>query len=158
MTRLRSIRFTVPIAALLLGACATVSTRVVPLNPAQVFPPTQSVEILLQKPARPHIELAMIESRGGSEAELLDDAREKARLLGADALVRTDTERRYHPPITMYDPWYDPFYFGPYPHRYWGPWGPWGPWDYPWGPYRVIPGGYEYTLKAIAIRYSDRDG
>ena len=137
-------------AALLLSACASVSTQVVPLNPAQVYPPTQFVEVLLEKPARPYVEIAMLESRGGSEADLLNDARDKARALGADAIVRIETERHYQHPVALYDPWGDPFYWGPYRHRY----HPFGPWGHPWGPYRVIPGGYHYVLKAMAVKYT----
>lgn len=141
------IRSLILAASLGLAACATVSTHVVPLNPAHVFPPTQFVEVLLQKPARPHVEIALIESRGGSEAEMLNDARAKAGALGADAIVRVETERHYHEPVVVYDPWHDPFYWGYYRH---GPF----PLMHPWAPYRVIGGGFSYLLKAVAIKYS----
>ncbi|HYC47659.1 MAG TPA: hypothetical protein VED01_19455 [Burkholderiales bacterium] len=137
-------------AALALCACATVSTQIVELNPAQKYPPTQSVEVLLQKPTRPHVEIALIESHGGSEAEMLNDAREKARALGADAIVRTEAERQYHPPVAVYDPWFDPFWYGPYHYR------PFPPYPYPGGAYRVVGGGYSYLLKVVAIRYTDK--
>ena len=132
---------------LLITACATVSTKIVELKPAQKYAPTQSVEVLLQKPARPHVEIALIESSGGSEADMLNDAREKAKALGADAIVKTETERHYHPPVAVYDPWYEPFWFAPYRYR------PFPPYPYPWGAYRMVGGGYSYTLKAIAIRF-----
>ena len=131
---------------LFLGACA-VNTRVIELNPAHRFPPTQSVEILLQKPDRPYVEIALLEASGTSEIELLEDAREKAKALGADAIVRDEIHRVYHPPVAVHDPWYDPFYYGyrrirPYPF-----------YGSPWGPYRVVGGGYSYVLKALAIKY-----
>ena len=134
-------------AALLLSACASVNTRIVQFNPAHQFAPTQSVEVLLQKPQRPYVEIALIESSGVSEVELLNDAREKAKALGADAIVRQETDRIYHEPVAIYDPWYDPFYYGyrrvrPYPF-----------YGSPWGPYRVVGGGYTYVLKALAIKY-----
>ena len=134
-------------AAVLLASCATVSTRIVELKPSQQFAPTQSVEVLLQKPDKPYIEIALLESRGASEAELLNDAREKAKALGADAILRQESELIQHPPVAIYDPFYDPFYFGwhryrPLPHS-------------PWGPYRVIGGGHSYVLKALAIKYRD---
>ena len=49
--------------------------------------------------------------------------------------------------VAVYDPLYDPFYYGyrrfrPYP--YYGS---------PWGPYRVVGGGYSYVLKALAFKY-----
>jgi hypothetical protein len=134
-------------AALLVSACAAVTTHVVPLNPAVQYPPTQNIEVLLQKPQRPHVEIALLESHGDSEAELLNDAREKAKALGADAIVRLETERLYHPPVAVYDPWYDPFYYG---FRHYRPF-PYYP-D-PWGPYRVVGGGYSYVLKSVAIKY-----
>ena len=69
-------------ALLLLTACASVTTQVVPLNPARTYPPSQNVEILLTKPNRPHDEIALLETTGAlgvSEADLLNNAREKAR-------------------------------------------------------------------------------
>ena len=149
---MKPIRYVPPALALLLAACATVSTRVVEFNPAQRFPPTQHVEVLLQKPARPHLEIALIESRGDSEAELINDAREKARALGADAIVKIETEREYHPPVAVYDPWYDPFFWGHYRYR------PYPFYPHPWGPYRVVGGGYSYTFKGTAIKYRDPGG
>ena len=142
-------RCLVAVCALLLSGCATVATEVVQYNPAVQYPPTQSVEVLLQKPARPHIEIALIEASGGSEAELLNTAREKARVLGANAIVKIETERVFHEPVPVYDPWYDPFYFGYYRHR------PFPPFPHPWGPYRYVGGGFSYILKASAIRYTE---
>ena len=143
---MNTLRILICAAALSLGGCAA-NTRVVQLNPAYQFPPTQSVEILLQKPQRPYVEIALLESEGSSEADLLNDAREKAKALGADAIIRQDVERIYHQPATVYDPWYDPFYFGY--HRWRG--APF--YGDPWGPYRVVGGGYTYVLKALAIKY-----
>ena len=148
-------RLLVLLPALLLGACASVSTQVVPLNPAQAFAPTQFVEVLLEKPARPHVEIALIESRGESEAELLNDAREKARAVGADAIVKIQTDRLYHEPIPIYDPWFEPFYHSGYRrrHRYHAsPFAPWSPWG--WGAYHVVPGYYSYVLKATAVKFT----
>ena len=144
---MRMLRTLVAVAALLPAACA-VDTRVVEFNPAQRYPPTQSVEILLQKPQRPHVEIALIESSGSSEVDLLSDAREKAKALGADAIVKQETERVYHEPVAVYDPFYDPFYYGY--HR----WRPYPFYGSPWGPYRVVGGGYTYVLRALAIKYA----
>ena len=145
------LRYVVLAASLALGACASVRTQVVPLGSAPAYPPTQNVEVLLQKPARPHIDIALIESRGdvgASEADLLNDAREKAKALGADAIVKTDLERIYYQPFPVYDPWYDPLFYGYY--RY----SPFAPFPHPWaGPYRYVGGGISYTLKAMAIKY-----
>ena len=154
MTTLRFIA--IGAAVLLLSACAA-NTRIVELNPAQKYAPTTSVEVLLQKPKRAFVEIALIESSGASEADLLNDAREKAKALGADAIVRQEIDRIYHEPIAMYDPWMDPFYWG---YRRWRPYPYYGsPWAHPyygspWGPYRVVGGGYSYVLKALAIKYA----
>ena len=144
---MKTVRIVAVAATLLLGACAA-NTRIVELNPANRFPPTQSVEVLLQKPERPFVEIALIESTGGSEVDLLNDARERAKALGADAIVRQETERIYHEPVVVYDPWHDPFYFG---YRRWRPYPFHGS---PWGPYRMVGGGYSYILKATAIKYT----
>jgi hypothetical protein len=135
---------------LLLSSCASVTTKVVELDPAHKYPPTQNVEVLLQKPSRPHVEIALIESEGTSEADMLNDAREKARALGADAVVKLETERVYHPPVAVYDPWYDPFYWGYYRPRFYPPL------YHPWGAYQVVGGYYSYKTKAVAIKYSGK--
>ena len=47
-----------------LGGCASVTTHVTLLDPAQKFTPTQNVAILLEMPPRPHVKLALIEAQG----------------------------------------------------------------------------------------------
>ena len=100
----------------------------------------------------PHTEIAFIESKGDSEADMLNDAREKARAVGADAIVKVETTRVYHPPVALYDPWYDPFYWGFYRHRFYSPF------YHPWGPPQVVGGYYSYVLKAVAIKYAPTTG
>ena len=143
---------------LAISGCASVVTQVTVLDPAQKFAPTQNVAILTEFPARSHVKVALIEAQGtvgGSEGELLEEARKKAQALGADAIVRVEVNTVYQEPVRVYDPWYgDPFYWQPhyaqrpfyfYPHGY-------GP--YPYYPYRWIGGGNVQTLKAMAIRYT----
>ncbi len=145
-------RMALPLVAAFAG-CATVTTQVVNLNPAQTFPPSRNVEILLQKPQRPYTEVALLESRGEigiPEADLLRDIRAKAEQIGADAVVRLNTEQLYQPPIALYDPWYDPFFY-PYYRRPWYPVGP------PYADYRLVGGGYYYVVKALAIRFKPPD-
>ena len=138
---------------LALAACASVSTSVLELNPAQKYSPTTHVDVFLQKPDRPHVEIALIESRGQSEVEMLNDAREKARQFGADAIVRTQTHAEYHPPVPVYDPWYGPWAWGPR-YRAWSPFYPYQ-WGY-YGGYYGVTGGYTtYVMKAVAIKYRD---
>ena len=144
--------FTAICGAFLLAACSMVSTHVVQFDPSRTYTPTQNVEVLLEKPKRPYIEIALLESRGEigvTEPQLLNDARDKARAVGADAIVRIDSERVYHPPVAVYDPWSDAFYWRAYGYR------PLPPFAHPWGGYRVIGGGFTETLKAIAIKYGD---
>lgn len=152
MPALRCYAASIVAAAVFIGGCATVSTEVVPLVPELKFPPTENVEILLEKPKRPYIPIALLETRGmvgDTEAELWQHAREKARELGADALIRLEVDKTVRPPVVLYDPFFTPFYspfyspFYPRPYFY----------AYPFPEYRVIPGGVEYTLKTLAIKY-----
>lgn len=143
------------LAAPLITSCATVSTQVVPLDPALKFAPSQRVDILLEKPQRPYTQIALLESRGiigGGEAELLEDARAKAQELGADAIVRLEVQETVQPPVTVYDPLYSPFFSPYFPYRH--------PYFYPpyHGEYRVIGGGTVYTLKAVAIKFVTESG
>lgn len=137
---------------LFVSACTLVSTQVVQLDPSRTFPPTPNVEVLLEKPKRAYTEIALLESRGDigvGEADLLNSAREKAKTIGADAIVRVDVAHLYHPPVAIYDPWPDPFYWR------WSRYRAFPPFPHPWGTYRVVGGGYSQTLKALAIKYND---
>jgi hypothetical protein len=145
-----SLRHILIASALALAGCASVSTSIVELKPAEKYPPTQNVEVLLAKPGRPYTEIALLESRGEPgvpEADLLNDAREKARALGADAIVKLETERSYREPMALYDPWFEPYAFGWYRYR------PFPRYRDPWGPYQVVGGGYSYQLRSMAIKY-----
>lgn len=152
MSRFTFIIFVAVAGALVSFGCATVSTQLVLLDPSFKPAPSQRVEILLDKPRRPHVEIALIESRGlpgGGEAELLEDAREKARQIGADAIVRLEVEKTVQPPVVVYDPVLSPFLYPYPPYRY--------PYAYPpfYGEYRLIGGGTVYTLKTVAIKYRE---
>ena len=160
---MRQLLTALPTALLIaaLAGCASVATHVTLLDPARQYAPTQNVVLLLDYPSRPHVKIALIEAQGmpgGSEAELLEDARKKAQALGADAVVRLEVTSVYQPPIRVYDPWYgDPFYSRYlYPDRllfrypyFYGP--------YPYGDYHWIGGGNVQTLKAVAIKYVAAD-
>jgi hypothetical protein len=140
----------------LLGSCGT-TTSVVKLDPARQYPPSANVQILLKPPERAYVEIAKLESRGmvgEPEPEVLADARERARELGADALIVLDVDRTYHPPVVTYD--YDPW--PPYLPWYVDRWYGYGHWPYTphavfgWQP-RAIPGGNAYTVRSLAIRW-----
>jgi hypothetical protein len=154
-----NLAFALALLAATLAGCASVATTVTLLDPAQKFAPTERVAILLEYPPQPHVKVAMIEARGmagGSEAELLEDARRKAQAIGADAVVRLEVTAIYQPPVRVYDPWYgNPFY-----SRYRYPYGPFGYYPFAYGPYpysdyRWVGGGEVQTLKAVAIRYTE---
>src|SRR5512139_3349250 len=91
---------------LLLAGCVP-TTRVVLLDPAKTYPPTQSVQILLRPPAIPYVEIAKLESKGmigEPEPAVFEDARERARQIGADAIIVVESISTYEPPVVMYDP------------------------------------------------------
>ena len=144
--------------ALLLAACAT-TTSVVMLDPAKQYPPTSSVQILLKPPDRPYVEIAKLESQGVAgepETAVLEDARERAAKIGADAIIVQESSSVYQPPVVMYDPWpaympwfYDRWYGYGYPFPYW-----YYPPPFAFGPYmHTLPGGNAYTVRSIAIRF-----
>lgn len=116
----------------LLTAC--VSVQVHPLT-QQSYPPRPGggpMALLQEEPARPHIKLAKIiaTSRNASEETLRDRILERARGLGADAVVlsKIDTfesmgpgplyESTLGPAGTYYSPfwgdWWSPFYLDPW--------------------------------------------
>src|SRR4051812_495490 len=109
------------VTAALLAGCATVSTNVTVLDPAQKLAPTAHASILFEFPPQRYTRIALIEVTGrvgGTESELLEEARKRAAALGADAAVRVEVTSRYEPPVRVYDPIYaDPFY-GRYRYGY----------------------------------------
>jgi hypothetical protein len=137
-------------AGLVLTGCATVSTRVTLLDPALALAPTERVEILLEPATRPHVTIALIESRGivgETEGELLEAARQEAARVGADAVVKLSVTRTVRPPLEIYDPVFSPFY-SRYALRAGTQWYP------PYlGHYRRVGGGEALTLTALAIKY-----
>ncbi len=107
-------RSIVALAVVMLAGCATVATDVTILDQAQKFAPTENVVILLDFPAQPFVKVALVEARGtpgGGEAVLFEEARKRAREVGADALVRVEVYSVYQPPVRVYEPAYGyPFY------------------------------------------------
>ena len=143
--RLLLARLAIALTIAALAGCASVATQVTLLDPAHQYAPTQNVAILFDFPPQPYVKIALIEAQGtvgGSESELLEDARKKAQALGADAVVRLEVTSVYQPPVRAYDPWYgDAFYWRyryPYRPSYFYPYS-YGPYAY--GEYRWIGGG-----------------
>jgi hypothetical protein len=78
----------VPIFVLLsiLAGCAAPQVEI--LSKTDSFPPTASVEILLDRPARPHKTFAILEDNyGGPPEEINGRLARKAQEIGADAIV-----------------------------------------------------------------------
>ena len=148
------------LAAAALAGCASVTTEVTVFDPVQKLPPTEHVVILFDFPPQPYVKVALIEahgSAGGSESELLEEGRKRARALGADALVRLEVTAVYQPPVRVYDPAYANMYYPRYryPYRsFYYP--PYSYYPFPYDGYRWVGGGDVQTLKAVAIKYSDK--
>lgn len=144
------------VLAVVLSGCASVSTHVAVLDPSRRFEPTQNVIVLLRPPERPFVEIAKLESRGAigePETALIEDAREKAKALGAHALVTLETLTHYQPPIAVWEPWPPgyPWYRDRFSRMHFWPYGP----GFPFGEERVLPGGNVLTLRSVAIRFQD---
>ncbi|RPI46244.1 MAG: hypothetical protein EHM59_07970 [Betaproteobacteria bacterium] len=145
--------------ALVLAGCAP-TTSVVLLDPTQKYPPTQSVQILLKPPSAPYIEIAKLESKGAigePEPAVFEDARERARELGADAIIVVESTQHYEPPVIVYDPWppYLPWYHDRWHgYRFWDYPAPF-PYAYYWPVPHTFPGGNVYTVRSIAIKYRE---
>jgi hypothetical protein len=139
---------------LLLAGCAT-TTSVVLLDPATAYPPTTSVAILLKPPTQPYVEIAKLQSKGlpdEPETAVLEDARERAKQIGAHAIIVQETTSHYQPPVIIdylwppQLPWYHDRWFG---YRYW-----FHPPPFAYYPAdHVLPGGQVYGVRSIAIRF-----
>ena len=147
------------LAAAALAGCAAVATDVTVFDQTRKLAPTENVVILLDYPAQPYLKIALIEARGtlgGNEAELFEEARKRARALGADAVVRIEVDALYQPPVRVYDPTYGYPYFSRYRYPYRSFYYPTYPYAfYPFDNYRWIGGGTVQTLKAVAIKYAE---
>lgn len=143
------------VIALFLAGCAP-TTSIVMLDPTKQYAPTKSVEILLKAPQRPYVEIAKLESRGvigEPEPSVLEDARTRAQEIGADAIIVLESTSVYQPPVIIHDPWppYLPWYHDRWRgYRYWYYPPPYYP--YPFEP-TTLPGGYEHTVRTVAIKY-----
>lgn len=87
-------------AALLLAACAGSPVKVTRLDAVEGRAPSSSVALLREKPQRPYHEIARLELRGQPGAPrwtVYEQLREKARSLGADAIVTLGEERKRQP-------------------------------------------------------------
>lgn len=90
--------------ALWLSAC--VSSTAVMRDDSIKLPKTPSAEILYEKPQRPFVIIATLETRGArgvSLPEILEDMRKKAKAIGADAIIPTQDVSEHVGPSFIYN-------------------------------------------------------
>ena len=98
----------VPIFVLLaiLAGCAAPQVEI--LSKTDSFPPTANVEILLDRPARPHKTFAILEDTyGGTPEEINDRLARKGQEIGADAIVIVSINDKTVTDWLRNDPYYN---------------------------------------------------
>lgn len=117
---------------LLLTACATPEAEI--LSKVESFPPTLSVEVLLDRPTRPFKTIAILgDMYGGTPEEVNARLSRKAQEIGADAIIIVGVQDKSTTHWLLYEPYY-------YPHG-----------DY-WPHYRPVRHTYR-VVRAHAIKY-----
>lgn len=92
---------------LVLTGCATPEAEI--LSKVESFPPTLNVEVLLDRPARPHKTIAILgDSYGGTPEEINERLVRKAREIGADAIVIMSVHDKSTTDWLLNDPFYHP--------------------------------------------------
>ena len=100
---------------LVLTACATPEAEI--LSKIESFPPTLSVEVLLDRPVRPHKTIAILgDTYGGTPEEVNERLARKAREIGADAIIIMSVQDKSTTDWLLDDPFYSPH--GVYRPRY----------------------------------------
>src|SRR3972149_3031900 len=90
----------------MLAGCAAPQVEI--LSKTDNFPPTASVEILLDRPARPHKTFAILEDNyGGTPEEINGRLARKAREIGADAIVIVSINDKAVTDWLLNDPYYN---------------------------------------------------
>jgi len=93
----RSLPFVSLLLVLLaLSACTPSQLEVVRPAGAQVYPPTQNVDLLYAPPTRPFTEIGVIDAPGepgALRAQVLAQIRTSAQQIGADAVILKDVSR-----------------------------------------------------------------
>jgi hypothetical protein len=85
------------LAAAVVAACAAPQPEVKLAPGATTYPPTLNVDLLEAPPSRAYTEIGVIDAPGepgALRAQVLAQIRDKARALGADAVILTDQSRR----------------------------------------------------------------
>jgi hypothetical protein len=91
---------------LVFNGCTT--TRVVMFYESDKYPPTKSVDILSAAPDKPCKAIAILETTGPSNAslpDLLESMRQKAKDIGADAIIPTQDASQRQVRGRLYVPW-----------------------------------------------------
>ncbi len=117
---------------LFLTGCVTPEAEI--LSKTESFPPTLSVEVLLDQPTRPHKTIAILgDIYGGAPEEVNERLARKAREIGADAIVIVSVNDKSVTDWLLDEPYY-------YPHGGY------------WPRYRPVRHGYR-IVRARAIKY-----
>lgn len=92
---------------LVLTGCATPEAEI--LSKVESFPPTLKVEVLLDRPTRPHKTIAILsDAYGGTPEEVNERLARKAREIGADAIVIMSVRDKSTTDWLPDDPFYHP--------------------------------------------------
>lgn len=120
------------VVLLLLMGCATPEAEI--LTRIASYPPTLTVEVLLDRPTRPHKTIAILgDIYGGTSEEVNERLSRKAREIGADAIIIVSVHDK-----TTTDWLLDDFHYYPYGTY--------------WPRYRPVRHSYR-TVRARAIKY-----
>jgi hypothetical protein len=99
---------------LLLTGCATPEAEI--LSKVESYPPTSSVEVLLDRPTRPYKTIAILgDIYGGTHEEVNARLSRKAQEIGADAIIIVGVRDKTTTDWLLYEPFYYP-YGGYWPH------------------------------------------
>lgn len=114
----------------LISGCAADFTKATLFDESIIYPQTQTVEILSAPPDKPYKKIALLEAQRGIYAtlpDLLNSMRQKAKQIGADAIIPYEYTDKPVSPGLMYNPWL--------------------------GGYQILPGGNVPVLRGYAIKY-----
>lgn len=90
----------------ILAGCAAPQAEI--LNKTDSFAPTTNVEILLDRPARPHKTFAILEdTSGGTPEEINGRLARKAQEIGADAIIIVSINDKTATEWLLNDPYYN---------------------------------------------------
>ncbi len=82
-------RTLIVVVSLLVSGCLAAPTKVAMVRHGETFPPTQSVEILFETPKKPFEKIAILETKGSSDAytDMVNRLQKKGMKIGAHAII-----------------------------------------------------------------------